>query len=90
MLLSFAFFGIFETHDVMGYFFTARRILFLGHIVRDVDWAGDLINRCATTSFFIFLRDSIISWKSKKQNVVARSGIEDEYNAMAASTSKLV
>ena len=31
-----------------------------------------------------------MSWKSKKQNVVARSSVELEYRAMATSTCELV
>lgn len=56
----------------------------------DADWAGDPIDRHSTTGFCLFLGNSLISWKSKKQTVVARSSTEAEYRALAQTTSEIV
>jgi len=37
----------------------------------DADWKGSPVDRSFTTGNYVFLGGNIISWKSKKQNVVA-------------------
>ena len=59
-------------------------------VYSDADWAGNPIDRRSTTGYCIYLGDSLISWRSKKQTVVARSSTEAEYRALADSTSELL
>ena len=59
------------------------------HAYSDADWADDLTDQCSITSFCFLLGTSLISWCSKKQDMVSRSSTEAEYHALA-DTCKLV
>ncbi|XP_047342791.1 uncharacterized mitochondrial protein AtMg00810-like [Impatiens glandulifera] len=56
----------------------------------DSDWAGCPDDRRSTTGYCIFLSDNLISWNSKKQQVVARSSTESEYRTLTHATAELI
>ena len=56
----------------------------------DADWAGDSTDHRSTTGYCFLLGDSLISWRSKKQMVVARSNTEVEYRALTATTVEFI
>ena len=54
----------------------------------DSDWAGCVDTRKSTSGFVFMLGDSLISWASKKQPVVALSTTEAEYIALCLATQE--
>ena len=56
----------------------------------DSDWAGNALDRKSTTGFCTFIGGNLVTWKSKKQTVLARSSAEAEYRAMASTACELI
>jgi hypothetical protein len=65
-----------STFDLIGY--------------SDADWTGCKINRKSTSGTCQFLRRSLVSWASKKQNSVALSTAEAEYIATGHCCAQLL
>ena len=56
----------------------------------DVDYEGSIIDRKSTSGYCMFLGGNLVTWKSQKQNVVARSSAEAEFWAMAQGVCELL
>ncbi|XP_038895983.1 uncharacterized mitochondrial protein AtMg00810-like [Benincasa hispida] len=52
----------------------------------DSDWAGSATDRKSISRYYTFVWGNLVTWRSKKQGVVARSSAEAEYRAMRVMT----
>ncbi|XP_057717717.1 uncharacterized mitochondrial protein AtMg00810-like [Arachis stenosperma] len=69
--------------------FSAHSFLSL-QVYSYADWAGDPIDRCSTTGYYLFLGSSLIFCRSKKQTFTARSSTEAYYRTFADTTAEVV
>ncbi|KAH9782897.1 retrovirus-related pol polyprotein from transposon RE1 [Citrus sinensis] len=76
------------TADYGIYYTTKGRMTLTGYT--DADWANNIDDRKSTGGYCIYLGNNLISWSSKKQNAVARSSTESEYQALANTTAEIL
>jgi len=58
--------------------------------IRDIPKVGSPSDTQSTSGYCVLIEGNLISWKSKKQSVIARSSAEAEYKAMASVTCELI
>ena len=56
----------------------------------DADYARSIVDRRSTTRYCTFLGGNLVTWWSKKQNVVARSSAEAKFRAMTQGICELL
>jgi hypothetical protein len=56
----------------------------------NADWAGSISDRKSTSGYFTFIGGNLVTWRSKKQKVVALSSAEAEFRGMAKGLCELL
>ena len=52
-------------------------------VYTDADWAGNKADRRSISGYCTFVGGNLVTWRSKKQSVVARSSAEAEFRSLA-------
>ena len=56
----------------------------------DADWVGNISDRKSTSGYFTFVRGNLVTWRSKKQEVVALTSAEAKFRGMAKGLCELL
>jgi len=59
-------------------------------VFTDADWAGSITDRKSTSGYCTFVWGNLVTWRSKKQDVVARSSAEADYRTMAQGVCEIL
>ncbi|CAL9014541.1 unnamed protein product [Prunus brigantina] len=85
-----------HTRPDIAYAVSVVRLMFSkhGHLnidgYSDADWAGNVTDRKSTSGYFTFVGGNLVTWRSKKQNVVALSSAEAEFRGMTKGICELL
>ncbi len=60
------------------------------HGYMDANWVGNVLDRRSTSGFMFSFGSGVVSWRSKKEPIVALSSTEAEYRGVAIATCEVV
>ena len=59
-------------------------------IYTDFDYASSLIDRRSIMGYCTLLGGNLITWRSKKQNIVSKSSTEAEFRALSSAIDEVI
>ena len=60
------------------------------HGYADADWAGDVSTRKSTTGYLFQIGNGTVSWKTRRQSIVALSSTEAEYVSLSCAAQETI
>ena len=49
----------------------------------DADWVGSIVDKRSTSGYCKFVGGNLVTWRSKKQNIVAKNNAEAKFKVVA-------
>ena len=56
----------------------------------DANYVGSMVVKRSTSGYWTFLRENLVTWKSKKQTIVARSSAKVKFRLMTQGICELL
>lgn len=86
------------TYRILRYLKSVSRLglLFTSHgymrvaVCTDMDWAGSITDRRSTVGYCSLVGENLVTWRSKKHSIVARSSAEAEYRSMENGVCEMI
>nr|GEX72132.1 hypothetical protein [Tanacetum cinerariifolium] len=73
--------------NVADYKILMGKLIYLTNNTPDISY---VVHCLITAGYCVFLNNSVVSWKSKKQNTLSKSLTDAEYRALASVTSEVI
>ncbi|GJX99596.1 uncharacterized mitochondrial protein-like protein [Tanacetum coccineum] len=80
----------YDVHIVLLHLFSSSTTSLDLRAYYNVDWARDSVTCKSTNGFYALIGDSLISWKSMKQDILSKSYTQGEYHVIAVTTSEII
>ena len=59
-------------------------------VYSDDDWVGSIVDKRSTIGYCTFMGGNLVTWRNKKQQIVAKFSVEVEFRVMVQEIHELL